>query len=97
MFLIELDEIYLMVCEFGGKIQILNFSDFFKNTFIPHMLTSVSNCPISELIQAIWDPNIPVKFHQNRFRIAAWIVVTDGRTDGQTDRRTDGQTDMKNT
>ena len=89
MFLIELDEIYLMVGEFGGKIQILNFSDFSKIIFCPHMLTSVSNCPISELIQAIGDPNIPAKFDQNRFRIATCSDVTDRQTDRQTDGHDD--------
>ena len=88
MILIDLDEIYLMVAEFGGKIQILNFSDFFENIFFSHIRPCVSNCPIYELVQAIRAPNLPTKFHQNRLRNAACIVVTDGQTDGQTDRRT---------
>ena len=81
MILIELDEIYLMVGEFGGKIQILNFSDFFKNIFFSHIRPCVSNCPISELVQAIRAPNLPAKFHQDRLRNADCSEVTDRRTD----------------
>ena len=74
---------YLMVGEFGGKIQILKFSDFFKNIFSPISDPMSQSAPSQNSSKLLGHPTFLPSFIKIGLELRP-------RSCRQTDRQTDG-------